>query len=85
LHAIVREIQILMFWLGMRCYNGIYPPKYSIDELGEVRNTVTYTTRFGTHRERQHSKGLNIEARLIFKFVAWFECLRVKCETRVLF
>jgi hypothetical protein len=85
LHAIVREIQILMFLLGMRCYNGIYLPKFSINELGEICNTDTYTTRFGTHRERQRSKDLNTEARLIFKFVEWFECLRVKRETRVLF
>jgi len=85
LHAIVREIQILKFLLGMRCYNGIYLPKLSIVELGEMCNTVTYTTRFGTHRERQYSKDLNIEVRLIFKFVEWFECLRIQRETRGLF
>jgi hypothetical protein len=87
LHAIVREIQILMFLFGMMCYNGIYLPIFSIDDPGKICNTVTYeyTTRFGTHRERQRSKDLNILATLIFKSVEWFECLRVKRETRVLF
>ena len=85
LHAIVREIQILMFLLGMRCYKGIYLFKFSTDELYGIFNTITYTTRFGTNRERERSKDLNVEARLIFKFVEWFECFRIKNEMRVLF